>query len=326
MPAVQPLALTGVDRPLSPLVLGTMTFGDTVNASTTAEVFEAALAAGITAIDTANGYAKGTTETLIGPLVQRHREEIVLATKAGIPHPDAEGHAPLSAQGLRTSVEGSLRRLGVDSIDLFYLHQPDRATPVEETLRTVGELHAEGKIAALGVSNFAAWQLVDLLAAAEAVGAPRPAVAQNVYSILARRVEDEWAEAARTHGVATMVYNPLAGGLLARRPSTAGTPERFTGSVLADMYRQRYLSDTVTNAAEALADIADQAGIPQAELSLRWAAHADLTDAILLGASRPSQLLANVGAVSRGPLPQDVMDAIDAATAPVRGVQPLYNR
>ncbi|MEU2198573.1 aldo/keto reductase [Isoptericola sp. NPDC019482] len=318
--------LDGVDVPLSPLVLGTMTFGDTVDAATAEEILEAALAAGITGIDTANGYAKGTTESLIAPWVARHRDEIVLATKAGMPHPDAGAHSPLSRAGLRAGVEGSLRRLGVDRVDLFYLHQPDRLAPLAETLETVAELHAEGKISALGVSNYAAWQVVDLLAACERAGAPRPVVAQNVYSILARRAEDEWFECARTHGVATMVYNPLAGGLLARRPSTGGTPDRFRGSVLADMYRQRYLSDAVLDAAEALADVADQAGLSQAELALRWAAGAEGTDALLLGASRPAQLAANLAAVGRGPLPTDVLEAVDRATAPVRGFMPRYNR
>src|SRR5690606_42118975 len=110
----------------------------------------------------------------------------------------------------------SLRRLDVDSIDLFYLHQPDRAASLDETLETIAALRTEGKITALGISNFAAWQAVDVIAAAERGGAPRPTVAQNVYSVLARRIEDEWLECGRTHDISTMAYNPLAGGLLAR--------------------------------------------------------------------------------------------------------------
>ncbi|WP_029090129.1 aldo/keto reductase [Brevibacterium album] len=326
MPADRNLTIEGAPMPLSPLVLGTMTFGDTVDAVAAQQVFEAALAAGITGIDTANGYARGTTEGLIAPWVRAHREEIVLATKAGMPHADAGENSPLSAAGLRASVEGSLRRLDVERIDLFYLHQPDREAPLSETLTTVAELHAEGRIGALGISNYAAWQAVDLLAAADAAGAPRPVVAQNVYSILARRIEDEWLECGRTHGIATMAYNPLAGGLLARRPSTSGAPERFTGSVLAQMYSQRYLSDSVTTACEALADVAEEAGIPRAELALRWVAGAEGVSSLLLGASRVSQLESNIAAVAKGPPPEDVLTAVDAATAPLRGSMPLYNR
>ncbi|RBP61994.1 aryl-alcohol dehydrogenase-like predicted oxidoreductase [Brevibacterium sanguinis] len=326
MTADRNIDIDGVPVPLTPLVLGTMTFGDTVDEATAHEVIEAAIAAGITGIDTANGYAKSTTESLISPMVKKHRDTIVLATKAGMPHADAGENSPLSAAGLRASIEGSLRRLDVDSIDLFYLHQPDRAASTAETLDTIAQLHAEGKIRALGISNFAAWQAVDLQTAAAAAGAPLPVIAQNVYSVLARRIEDEWLECASVHGIATMAYNPLAGGLLARRPSVEGTPDRFTGSVLAQMYSQRYLSDSVLAAVEAFAEVADEAGMPQAELALRWVAGAAGVDSLLLGASRVSQLESNLASIAKGPLPDDVLTAIDSATAAVRGSQPKYNR
>lgn len=326
MPADTNLSIDGVAVPLTPLVLGTMTFGDTVDEAAAHEVIEAAIAAGITGIDTANGYAKSVTESLISPLVKKHRESIVLATKAGMPHADAGDHSPLSAAGLRASVEGSLRRLDVDSMDLFYLHQPDRAAALSETLETVAALHAEGKIKALGISNYAAWQAVDLIHAADAAGAPRPVVAQNVYSVLARRVEDEWLECGATHGIATMAYNPLAGGLLARRPSTEGTGERFSGSVLAQMYSQRYINDTVLSAVEAFSAVADEAGISAAEMALRWVAGAEGISSLLLGASRVTQLEKNIASVAKGRLSEDVLNAIDEATAAVRGSQPNYNR
>jgi aryl-alcohol dehydrogenase-like predicted oxidoreductase len=320
------IPLDGVSVPLSRLVLGTMTFGDTVSEASAHEVFEAAIASGITGIDTANGYAKSTTESLISPLVKKYRDRIVLATKAGMPHADAGENSPLSAAGLRASVEGSLRRLDVETIDLFYLHQPDRAASLDETLETIAALRAEGKITNLGLSNYGAWQAVDVLAAAERAGAPRPVVAQNVYSILARRIEDEWLECGASHGIATMAYNPLAGGLLARRPSTDGTGDRFSGSVLAEMYSQRYLSDSVLASVEALAAVADEAGIPQAELALRWVAGASGIDSLLLGASRVEQLKTNITAIAKGPLPTDVLTAVDDATSAVRGSQPKYNR
>ena len=209
----------GLKLPISRLVLGTMTFGDTADEATAGRMVEEALAAGITTIDTANAYVGGATEEMLARLLKDRREDIVLASKAGMPHADHGQHAPLSPQGLRRSVEGSLRRLGVDSIDLFYLHQPDRATPLRDTLATVAELAAEGKIGALGVSNFAAWQIADVIHTAREVGAPRPVVAQQLYNLVARRVEEEYLEFAATHGVHTMVYNPLGGGLLTGRHS-----------------------------------------------------------------------------------------------------------
>jgi aryl-alcohol dehydrogenase-like predicted oxidoreductase len=172
------------------LVLGTMTFGDTVDADGAAAMVDAALQAGITHIDTANGYAGGESERILAQLLQGRRDRVTLATKAGIPHPDAGDHSPLSAAGLRASVEGSLSRLGTDHIDLFYLHQPDRAAPLSETLGTVAELVAEGKVGELGVSNYAAWQIAELNHTADDVGAPRPVAAQQLYNLLARRIEE----------------------------------------------------------------------------------------------------------------------------------------
>ena len=156
------------------MVLGTMTFGDTVDDDVAAAMLQTALDTGITHIDTANGYAGGESERMLARLLQGRRSQITLASKAGMPHPDAGDHAPLSAAGLRSSLEGTLRRLGTDHIELFYLHQPDRSTPLDETLRTIAELVSEGKVGALGVSNYAAWQIAEINHIADAVGAPRP--------------------------------------------------------------------------------------------------------------------------------------------------------
>src|SRR3954451_9685727 len=139
-PALSGIQLEGVPVPLTRLVLGTMSFGDTADETATAEIFEAAMADGITGVDVANVYAQGTTEGLIAGHVRRYRDQIVLATKAGMPHPDAAGDPPLSPVALRASVAGSLRRLDVETVDLFYLHQPDRETPIQATMDCVAEL------------------------------------------------------------------------------------------------------------------------------------------------------------------------------------------
>lgn len=128
-PGPQSIALPTVPVPLSRLVLGTMTFGDTVDRDGAAAMLDAALDAGITGVDTANGYAGGESERILAEVLPRRRDRIVLATKAGIPHPDQGEHPPLSPAGLRAALEGSLKRLGTDHVDLFYLHQPDRRTP-----------------------------------------------------------------------------------------------------------------------------------------------------------------------------------------------------
>lgn len=313
---------------LGALVLGTMTFGDTVDIDGAEAMIDAALEAGITHIDTANGYAGGESERMLAQLLKGRRDQVTLATKAGIPHPDAGDHAPLSAAGLRASVEGSLARLGTDRIDLFYLHQPDRAAPLSETLGTVAELVAEGKIGRLGVSNYAAWQIAELNHTADAVGAPRPVAAQQLYNLLARRIEEEYAEFASVTGLTTVVYNPLGGGLLTGRHSFDSDPDegRFGDSRLAAMYKERYWNAAIFDAIQQLTVIAEKAGMPLTELALRWLVAKPAAGPILLGGSKVEHLHSNIAAVAKGPLDADVVAACDDVGAALRGPMPSYNR
>lgn len=318
--------MTSLD--ISPLVLGTMTFGDTVDAAGAATMVDAALDAGITHIDTANGYAGGEAERNLADLLATRRERVTVATKAGMPHPDAGENKPLSPEGLRLSVDASLRRLNTDYVDLFYLHQPDRATPIADTLATVAELVKEGKIRALGVSNFAAWQIGEINTVADAVGAPRPIVAQQLYNLLARRIEEEYVEFADVTGLITMVYNPLGGGLLTGRHSFEAEPTdgRFGDSRLAAMYRERYWNTAIFDAIAQLTAIAADAGIPLTELALRWLVSKPAAGPILLGGSKVDHLVANIASIGKGTLEPDVVAACDEVGSALRGPMPNYNR
>jgi len=313
---------------LTSLVLGTMTFGDTVDDAGAAAMLDAALDAGITHVDTANGYAGGESERMLARLLEGRRSRVTLATKAGMPHPDAGDHSPLSPAGLRASVEGSLARLGTDHVELFYLHQPDRAAPIADTLTTVADLMGEGKIGAFGVSNFAAWQIAEVNFLADDLGMPRPVVAQQLYNLLARRIEEEYVEFADVTGLVTMVYNPLGGGLLTGRHSfdAAPTDGRFGDSRLAAMYKQRYWNTAIFEAVEQLSVIAEKAGIPLTELALRWLVSKPAAGPILLGGSKVEHLRANMAAVAKGPLEADVVEACDDVGAALRGPMPNYNR
>lgn len=320
--------LAGLPAALPELALGTMTFGDTVDLDGARAMVDVALDAGVTSIDTANGYAAGRSETMLGEILRGRRDRVLLATKAGIYPGDAGGHPLLSRAGLRASLEASLRRLGTDHVDLFYLHQPDRSVPLEETARALAEVVDAGMVRAVGVSNYAAWQVGDVAVACEQAGAPRPVIAQQLYNLLARRVEDEYAEFAATHQVATIVYNPLGGGLLTGRHRFDDDPGegRFGSSALAAMYRQRYWNRTVFDAVDALTTIAGDAGVGLPELALRWLLHRPLVAAVLLGGSRPAQLEANIAAAARGPLPADVVAACDEVGTTLAGPMPAYNR
>ncbi len=312
----------------SPMVLGTMTFGDTVDLEGARALLDVALDAGITHIDTANGYAGGATESILAKLLADKRDTVTIATKAGMYTGDTDGNSPLSPKGLRLSVDASLSRLGMDYVDLLYLHQPDRAATLEDTLTTVADLVAEGKVGHLGVSNFAAWQIGEVVHVAERVGAPRPIVAQQLYNLLARRIEDEYAEYAAVTGLTTMVYNPLGGGLLTGKHQLAEAPTegRFGDSRLAAMYRERYWNTQTFDAIAALSRIAEDAGLPMTELALRWLRAKPATGPILLGGSKTSHLQANIDALSRGPLSDDLVAACDEVSAALRGPMPPYNR
>ncbi|MBY6366488.1 aldo/keto reductase [Rhodococcus corynebacterioides] len=312
----------------SSMVLGTMTFGDTVDADGARALLDVALDAGVTHIDTANGYSAGDAERMLAGLLAGRRDRVTVATKAGMYLGDAGGHSPLSPEGLRLSLEASLTRLGADHVDLFYLHQPDRAASLHDTLSTVAKLVAEGKIRALGVSNFAAWQIAEANHVCDEVGAPRPVVAQQLYNLLARRIEEEYAEFAATTGIATMVYNPLGGGLLTGKHTFSDEPGegRFGDSRLAGMYRERYWNADIFDAVTRLAAVADGAGMPLTELALRWLRSTPTAGPILLGGSRTSHLQANIDALARGPLPADVVTACDEVGAALRGPMPAYNR
>src|SRR6478609_11646279 len=228
------LTLSGVDRPLTPIVLGTMTFGDSVDERAAAAMIEDFLAAGGTGIDTANGYAGGRSETMLAQLLRGCRDQVVLATKVGIPHPDADGAPPLSVDGIHRCVAGSLRRLDTDHVDLLYLHQPDRSTPIAHTLEAIGNLLTAGMIRAWGVSNYAAWQIAELRYTAADLGVPDPVIAQQIYNVVATRLDDEYAEYASVTSLPTVIYNPLAGGLLTGKHSPREDPPtgRFGGTGL----------------------------------------------------------------------------------------------
>jgi aryl-alcohol dehydrogenase-like predicted oxidoreductase len=312
---------------LPPLVLGTMTFGDTTDEHGAVAIIEHTLDAGITWIDTANAYAAGESESIIGRAL-KGRDDIVVATKVGQPHPEVGTESLLRPDRVRTAVEGSLRRLQRDHVEILYLHAPDRTTPIADTIGAFAELAAEGKIGAIGISNYSAWQTAEAIAAAKDAGAPPIVVGQQMYNLVARRLEEEYEEFARVVELPTMIYNPLAGGLLTGRYRFGEDAEtgRFASARNAQQYRDRYWDERLFDAVRQLTAIADGAGITLLELALRWTISRPVTRSVLLGGSRLEQVAANVELLSRGPLADDIVAAADTVGDDLRGPMPAYNR
>jgi aryl-alcohol dehydrogenase-like predicted oxidoreductase len=318
--------LAGTDLAVSRVVLGTMTFGAQVDAAEAERMVAMARDAGITMFDTSNNYAGGVSEEILGKILKPVRDEVLISTKVGSHVDQADAAlAGLAPAALRRAVEGSLRRLGVDRIDVLYLHRPDPNTPIEQTLATLDDLVRSGAVAHVGQSNFAAWQIADMLHMARSSGWPQVRISQPMYNLLSRRVEGEYAACAQRFGLSSITYNPLAGGLLTgkHRPGDEPTPgTRFS----KQMYRDRYWNPTQFAAVERLREIAGEAGLTLVDLALRWVIGRPLTEAVLVGASSAAQLRVNLRALDGPPLSADVLAACDDVWATLRGVAPAYNR
>lgn len=309
------------------VVFGTMTFGAQVDESEATVMVERCREAGITMFDTSNNYNGGRSEEILGRIVKRYRDEILISTKGGstVEQSDASVKG-LSGRAVRKAVDGSLARLGVDHIDVYYLHRPDRTTPIEETLETLAELVAAGKIRHLGQSNFAAWQITEINYLARANGWPPMLISQQMYSLIARRIEAEYVEAADRLGLTTVAYNPLAGGLLTGKHSLASAPAGGT-RFAKEIYRDRYWNQTQFRAIERLQGVAAAAGLTLIELAFRWVLGRSATGAMLLGASSPDQLRANLTAIDGPPLDAATLEACDGVWNDLlAGAAPAYNR
>ncbi len=323
--AVERRDLGGTGLVSSRLVLGTMTFGSQVDQAGANAMVDAALDSGIDHFDTANVYNGGAAEEMLGRALGRRRSRAVVATKVrNTVHGGRDGSG-LGRAAIRAALEGSLRRLQTDYVDLYYLHAPDRDVLVEETLATMAELVAQGMVRHVGFSNYAAWQVADMGWLAAANGWPAPRIGQQLYNAISRALEEEYAEFAATHGVATLAYNPLAGGLLTAKHRGATEPPigRFASS---ERYRRRYWSREQAGAVEELAVVAGGAGLSPVELAFGWLLAQPVVDAIVLGASSLEQLQVDVAACDRGPVGEEVLRAVDGVWSQLRGAFPRYNR
>ncbi|MCC6527633.1 MAG: aldo/keto reductase [Polyangiaceae bacterium] len=274
---------------VSALALGTMTFGAEADEATSAAMFARARDAGVNFFDCADVYAQGRSEEILGRLAKPCRHEVVLATKAYFPtgsDPNARGS---SRYHLRRAVEQSLRRLGTDRIDVFYLHRFDDATALGDTLRTLDDLVRAGMILYPAVSNFAAWQAARALGLAERSGFAPIVCMQPMYNLLKRQAESEILPLARAEKLAVVCYSPLAGGLLSGKYGRTARPE--VGRMVTNkMYQTRYGAASNYAVAEDFGALARELGVHPASLAVAWVAHHPGVTAPLVGARNVEQL------------------------------------
>jgi aryl-alcohol dehydrogenase-like predicted oxidoreductase len=295
--------------------LGCNNFGGRIDKAATAKVVDAAIDHGITLFDTADVYGnRGGSETELGELLGARRKQIVLASKFGMDM-NADGTMKGgSRRYIMDAVEASLRRLRTDWIDLYQIHRPDAATPIEETLRTLEDLIRQGKVRYLGCSNFAPWQVADAAWAARHLGVEGFASCQDEYSLLKRGAERDLIPAARHYGMGLLPYFPLANGLLTGKyKRNAPLPEG------ARMTREATRANEVLTEAnwektEKLTDFCAARGKTLVELAFSWLAAQPVVSSVIAGATRPEQIVANVKAAEWA-LTVEELAEIDAITA-----------
>lgn len=306
------------------IVLGTMNFGPQLDLEASRNMVQRFLETGNVELDTAYVYNGGDTEKYLGNILPKIDSKYYLATKV---HPRITGK--LDRETILMEFNESLSRMNRDKVDLLYFHFPDGKTPIDEALDTIAELHEKGKIKELGLSNYPAWQVVDIWHKCEAHGCPRPTVYQGMYNALCRNVEPELIPAIRSLGMRFYAFNPLAGGLLTGKHMQDEKLEGDGRFARLKSYRDRYWKQSYFDAIDEIKKACEAENIPMVEASYRWLVNhsmmkSELGDGILLGASRIDQMEQNMVAATKGELPQSILDAMDAALEIAKPDSPAY--
>lgn len=319
------LGRTGLQ--VSRLCLGTMTFGFQCDEPTSVRILDHATEGGITFIDSADAYpiggtfdTVGRTEEILGRWLHGRRHDVVLATKCFAPMSRRPWDRGNSRKHILEAFDASLRRLQTDYIDLYQLHGPDPATPIDETLRALEDLVRSGRVRYIGCSNFLAYQVARAIGRSEALGVARFDSVQPRYNLLFREIERELLPLCAEEGIGVIPYNPIAGGFLSGKHDRASGPEegsRFTLGTAAERYQDRYWHEGMFETVEQLRPLAAEEGIPLATMALSWVLANPIITAPIIGASRPEQLDDLLAAAAK-PLAPDLKERLDDLTAGYR--------
>ena len=306
------------------LILGTMTFGESVFNPQAGEFINAFLDAGYEELDTAYVYNDGTCERLLGEVLPGLGRPYKIATKV---NPRISGR--LDGEAAYKQVNESLERMNLPSVDTVYLHFPDPKTPVESVLEAMADLHRQGKYKELGLSNFPAWMVTDVWHICDSRGWVKPTVFQGIYNPLTRKAETELNACLNHFGMRFYAYNPLAGGLLTGRYGAFEddpTDGRFTHR---PNYQKRYWKKSFFEAVDLIRKAGEKYGINTIEATYRWLAFHSMLDgsrgdAILIGASKLGHLQQNMDTLKAGPLPEEMVQAFEQAWAVTKADSPEY--
>ncbi|MEM9435770.1 MAG: aldo/keto reductase [Pseudomonadota bacterium] len=289
--------------PLSGLCFGCMQFGGTADAIAAQAMFAACRAVGINFFDTAHTYTGGQSEKMLGALVKAEADDLMIATKAGYT-------GGSSRENILQQFDGSRSRLGLDTVDILYLHRWDPNTPLEETFEVLARLQSDGKIRHIGVSNFAAWQVMKAQAVGERLGTRIDAI-QPMYSLIKRQAEVELFPMSLSEGIAGVPYSPLGSGLLTGKYGS-NSPGSPVGRLSTDKrYAARYAEPWMAQTALSLLQLATEMGMHPATLAVAWAAGHPAVAAPIISARDASQLQPSLDAM-RLDLCEETYSAVEA--------------
>ncbi|KAF7713147.1 Aldo/keto reductase family protein [Penicillium ucsense] len=311
-------------NPQPRVILGLMTFGPDESKGariTSLDEYKKCLdyfqQQGFNEIDTARIYVGGEQEAFTAKAQWKERG-LTLATKW---YPlEAGAHKPAV---VREKLEQSLKELNTDQVDIFYLHAPDRSVPFAETLEEVNKLHKEGKFVQLGLSNYTAFEVAEIVTTCAERGWVRPTIFQAMYNAITRNIETELVPVCRRYGIDIVIYNPLAGGLFSGKYKTKDVPAegRYSDKHgTGNNYRNRYFRDANFEALSLIEPVVEKHGLTLIETALRWVRHhsalkmdGEGRDGVIVGVSSFGQLESNLKDLQKGPLPDEVVKALDEA-------------
>jgi aryl-alcohol dehydrogenase-like predicted oxidoreductase len=259
-----------------------MNFGSRTPRDESERIVRRALERGQVFFDTANAYNDGESERILGRAIGKDRDRCILATKVGYARVQGKLEG-LSRARVLAAIEESLGRLGTDRVDLYYLHVPDRRTPIDETLDAIQEILEARKAIHWGVSNYASWEILEMMQIADRRKMPRPVMSQQIYNVLIRQLEIEYFKFTSKHPIVTTVYNPLAGGLLTGKHSRAAESQAGSRFENNRLYQGRYWNDATFDHVADLGAVAHEEKMSIGELAYAWVADRPGVDAILVG-------------------------------------------
>ena len=310
---------------VSAICLGTMMFGDRTDAAIARQIVASAFDAGVNFIDTADVYAKGASETIVGESIASNRRRWILATKVGNIMTQAPHDGGLSRRWIAQACEDSLKRLATDYIDIYYLHRDETDTPLEETIEAIGDLIRGGKIRYFGVSNYRGWRIAEVVGLCAELGVPRPVVCQPYYNAFNRTPEVEILPACDYYGLGVVPYSPLARGILTGKyaPGVEPPAESRVGRKDRRMMETEFRAESIAMA-QTIRAHAEKKGLTATQFALAWVLNNRIVSSVIAGPRTFDQWTDYLSALGKK-LDADDEALIDSLVTPGHPSTPGYN-